>query len=140
MSLPSSPVREESARGTRLGRNGDTCSVEACSRVKRCGAVAVPRVLALDVDGTLVGTGGRIGDRARRALRHVVRLGVRVVLASGRHPHAVGTLCRELGLSGFHICLNGALVIDPVSCALLVARFVSEREVRRAIDLFHREG
>lgn len=102
--------------------------------------VAVPRVLALDVDGTLVGTNGRIGKHTRSALEHALRLGVRVVLASGRHPHAVATLSRGLGLPGFHVCLNGALVIDPVLSASLVARFILEGEVRKVIDLFHREG
>ncbi len=75
-----------------------------------------PRLLACDIDGTLLDPAGRLRPHVRDAIRTVVSSGVRVVLATGRSPWAgISELCAELGLSGPQIAAQGALSIDPVT-------------------------
>lgn len=78
------------------------------------------RLVALDVDGTVMTYDGRLGAGLREAVAELVMAGVHVVLATGRG--VVGTLpaAQELGLTdGWLVCSNGAVTarLDPDSDA-----------------------
>ena len=80
-------------------------------------AQAGPLLVALDIDGTVVDTRGRLSDRVRRAVRDVARSGVHVVLATGRDVNGARPVLDRLGLdSGWIVCSNGAVVarFDPL--------------------------
>lgn len=73
------------------------------------------RLLAIDLDGTLLDDKFRVSARTREAVRLAAAAGVRVVLATGRpflsaRPYAVA-----LGLDLPLICYNGALVQEALS-------------------------
>jgi len=72
-----------------------------------------PRLLALDVDGTLLDEKGHLPDAVRDALRQVIDSGIEVVLASGRSlttiPRFISLIGRPLGA----ICFNGAATLAP---------------------------
>lgn len=71
------------------------------------------RLIALDIDGTLLSSAQPISPAARRAVRAAVARGEHVVLASGRTMAAVLPIVDQLELtSGYAICGNGALVLD----------------------------
>jgi Cof subfamily protein (haloacid dehalogenase superfamily) len=67
------------------------------------------RLLALDVDGTLLTDDLQITTATREAVRHVISQGVQVVLASARGPNALYSIMAELEISGLAICYTGAL-------------------------------
>jgi len=71
-----------------------------------------PRLVATDLDGTIVGSGGEISDRTVRALHRVEQLGVPVVFVTGRPPRWLGVVSERTGLTGLAICANGAIVYD----------------------------
>ncbi len=65
------------------------------------------------MDGTLLRPEAPwISDRTVAAIREAKRLGVTVLLATGRRPQTLKPLARALGLSGVAICCNGALTCD----------------------------
>jgi hydroxymethylpyrimidine pyrophosphatase-like HAD family hydrolase len=75
-----------------------------------------PRLVALDVDGTLV-TYEDFFDpprqRVKQAVRRTVRAGVHVVLATGRSLHSTTPVLDRLDLTdGYAVCSNGAVVAD----------------------------
>jgi len=72
----------------------------------------MPRLLATDLDGTLLRHDGTVSDRTRRALRQAVDAGVIVVLVTGRPIHALRQAARAIEVSGLAICSNGAIVYD----------------------------
>jgi len=73
-----------------------------------------PRLLASDIDGTLIDWGGHPSPAVRRAIAAVRASGVHVVLATGRSPwHDLHEIAGAVGLSGPQITLQGALVADP---------------------------
>ncbi|MEW6545876.1 MAG: Cof-type HAD-IIB family hydrolase [Bacillota bacterium] len=98
------------------------------------------KAVVLDVDGTLVTGAGAVSERNRTALAAVQQLGVRVVLATGRHPRAIRRLCHHLGLKGFHICVNGALVVDPLSGEVALARCLNVPEVDEVLTFFRKHS
>ena len=71
------------------------------------------KLIALDMDGTLLNPEGQISPRTRDAIAAARAQGVTVVLASGRPLEGMTPSLAELGLTGqddYVICYNGALV------------------------------
>jgi Cof subfamily protein (haloacid dehalogenase superfamily) len=74
------------------------------------------RLVALDIDGTLLPPDGHLPSVVRDAVAAVRATGVQVVLATGRSPwHGVAPLAQALGLRGPQLTMQGALVMDPVT-------------------------
>ena len=73
------------------------------------------KLVALDLDGTLLGPGKRISAENAAAVRQLTEMGVQVVLASGRPHHNVLPYHNDLGLTGPIVGGNGAVVWVPDS-------------------------
>ena len=71
-----------------------------------------PRVVATDLDGTIVRSDGSISAATRDVLASVERAGAMVVLVTGRPPRWLAGVADETGHRGLAICANGALVYD----------------------------
>lgn len=74
------------------------------------------RLIALDIDGTLLGFDGRVPAGTVAALDLVRAAGHEVVLASGRSLVGLGPVATRLGLTeGYAVCSNGAVTLrlDP---------------------------
>lgn len=71
-----------------------------------------PRLVATDLDGTLVRTDQTISDRARAALGRVEAAGAMLVLVTGRPPRWMAPVVEATGHRGLAVCANGALVYD----------------------------
>jgi Cof subfamily protein (haloacid dehalogenase superfamily) len=72
------------------------------------------RLLATDLDGTLLQSDKRISRRTQRALNLARAAGVEIVLVTGRPPRFLRTVAAELEIASAAICGNGALVYDPL--------------------------
>ncbi|MCC6627480.1 MAG: HAD hydrolase family protein [Chloroflexi bacterium] len=79
------------------------------------------RLVMVDVDGTLVGAGGRVSSVVAAALRATEAAGVRVALCTGRTIAACRDYLDDLGLSGPHTFFDGSLIVDPVTSATVLA-------------------
>jgi HAD superfamily hydrolase (TIGR01484 family) len=71
-----------------------------------------PRLVATDLDGTIVPWGGEISGRTVAALKGVQALGVPVVFVTGRPPRWMAEVAERTGHTGLAVCANGALVYD----------------------------
>ncbi len=68
------------------------------------------RLVALDIDGTLVGPDARLSPRIRAAVAEAIGRGVRVSLATGRRPVAAVGFASQLNLSEPIIAHQGAVI------------------------------
>ncbi|MHB8469376.1 MAG: Cof-type HAD-IIB family hydrolase [Gaiellaceae bacterium] len=93
-----------------------------------------PRLVAIDLDGTLLRSDGTLSARTSTAAREAVRSGIEVVLVTARGPRTLGDLADELGIGGEAICSNGAIVLDLATRQLRRVRTI-ETEV--ALRLVH---
>jgi HAD superfamily hydrolase (TIGR01484 family) len=72
-----------------------------------------PRLVALDVDGTVVDLNGNLPAGIRDAVGELVADGVRVVLATGRSWHGTEPVFEALALPrGQAVCSNGAVIVQ----------------------------
>jgi Cof subfamily protein (haloacid dehalogenase superfamily) len=94
-----------------------------------------PRVVATDLDGTVVRSDGTISSRTRDALTAAERDGAMVVIVTGRPPRWLHGIADATGHHGLAVCANGALVYD-----LHTERVVESHpiEVDRAHELVRR--
>jgi hypothetical protein len=70
------------------------------------------RLVASDLDGTLLLPDETVSERTRAALAAARAAGITVVLVSGRQPRSLGPIAERIGVGGIAICANGALVWD----------------------------
>jgi hydroxymethylpyrimidine pyrophosphatase-like HAD family hydrolase len=86
------------------------------------------RLVATDLDGTLLGSGGVLSDRTRAVLRDVVAAGVDLVVVTARPPRYLDSL----GLRGVAVCANGAILYD-LSTRQVTERWPLAGEVARRV-------
>ncbi|MDQ3174539.1 MAG: Cof-type HAD-IIB family hydrolase, partial [Acidobacteriota bacterium] len=67
------------------------------------------RLLALDLDGTLLNSRGQVSERNRNALEQARERGVRVAIVTGRRFRDARPIALKLGLDVPVIAHNGAL-------------------------------
>lgn len=70
------------------------------------------RLLALDLDGTLISDWRTIPPRTQAAIRAAVKQGVHVTLATGRAYDVTRPYIEALGLTSPTICYQGALIYN----------------------------
>lgn len=94
------------------------------------------RLIALDIDDTLVDHSSIIPQRSLNALRKAQEQGVEIVLATGRGYLGTEAIRRQLG-EGFRyiICFGGALVADYSTGTPRIHRFLAEEDVASCIRI-----
>jgi L-threonylcarbamoyladenylate synthase len=101
------------------------------------------RLIALDLDDTLLKTDLTISETNRLAVRRAEEEGIAVVIASGRNRRALDRYVAELGMDlhpGYVICDNGALVAATDTDEILVRHVFSERDAREAFAVVRELG
>ncbi len=73
------------------------------------------RLLALDLDGTLMGPDLLIADTVKRAVADAKAQGIIVTVATGRVFNAALPFIRQIGIDDPIICTQGAVVRHPVT-------------------------
>ena len=77
------------------------------------------RLLALDLDGTLLDPAGRIAPATAQGIARLVAAGVRPVLCTGRRPRRTIPIARQLKLTTPLVCNSGALIQSGTDRATL---------------------
>jgi hypothetical protein len=90
-----------------------------------------PRLVATDLDGTLVRSDGSVSDRTRRVLASVEATGVPVVFVTGRPLRWAEEVFEHVGDHGLAVVSNGALVWDVAADAPRLQRPIPPETVRR---------
>jgi len=73
------------------------------------------KIIALDLDGTLLDSDKRLSPANRAALEAAAEAGIEIVPSTGRMYHAMPEAVRSLPFIHYAITINGALVLDVAS-------------------------
>ncbi|HEU5317162.1 MAG TPA: Cof-type HAD-IIB family hydrolase [Chloroflexota bacterium] len=94
------------------------------------------RLVALDIDGTLLTPEGHVSPRTARAIRAALDRGVLVLLCTGRiYSEGVRQLGEELGLSLPAIVRNGTAIQDLQTGAVLDRQPIPPGTLERGLDV-----
>ena len=91
------------------------------------------RLLAVDIDGTLLDSRGRLPDAHRDALVDAHRDGIDIALVTGRSFHFTRPIAELLPIPLTLVCNNGAVVKDKGGATLM--RHLLSREAARRVLL-----
>jgi Cof subfamily protein (haloacid dehalogenase superfamily) len=74
--------------------------------------VQKPRLVASDVDGTLLTPAEDVSPRTAAVIARVLAAEVPFVLVTGRPPRWVPRVAEQAGVTGYAVCANGAVLYD----------------------------
>jgi 5-amino-6-(5-phospho-D-ribitylamino)uracil phosphatase len=94
------------------------------------------KLIACDLDGTLIGRNHKINDRDLDALRAARAAGIHIAICTGRIPHESAGVIAALELTGPGVFATGALVSDMANGHTLHSRPLPASLVQSAIDFF----
>ena len=98
------------------------------------------RLVALDLDGTLVGDDLVVRPRVREAIAAAQARGVAVAIVTGRMFAAARPFARGLGIDGPIVCYQGAAIFDVASGATLRQTTVRPDVTRDTLAWAHEHG
>lgn len=87
------------------------------------------RMVACDLDGTIVRKDGRISQRTLAALTACERLGIHVVFVTGRPPRWMQPIVQMTGHQGLALCGNGAVVVNLATGDVVSSRALTPATV-----------
>ena len=98
------------------------------------------RLLAIDVDGTLVNSNDELSSDTCEALRRAGEAGIRIVLATGRRYGHTLHLVEPLGIKVPLVTAGGALVKDPADHRTLYRAEFDQHALCRMMEIIDRRG
>jgi Cof subfamily protein (haloacid dehalogenase superfamily) len=102
---------------------------------------SLPKLVATDMDGTLVRSDGTVSDRSHEVLARLRANGVVLVGATGRGPRLIELTMRDLGPADYLVLAQGAHIYDIGGPApvLLQAMTMPGASIARAVALVEAE-
>ena len=98
------------------------------------------RLIAIDVDGTLLDSAHTLSDANRRALQAAQAAGIHITLATGRQYVYIAPIIAELALHSPQITSSGAVITLPASGEMLYADRIAREVAAEAIRLGEQLG
>ncbi len=92
------------------------------------------RLVASDLDGTIVRSDFTVSPRTVAALEACLERGIDVVFVTGRPPRWMGPIAEATGHHGLAICANGAMLYDLTREAVVATRLLSTKAAREAVQ------
>lgn len=96
------------------------------------------RLIASDLDGTLLRSDGTLSGRTIQAIRAVEEAGVAFVFVTARPPRYIGAIAQSAGLTGAAVCSNGAILYDIGGRAVLHRERLSAKIARELVEVLER--
>jgi len=98
-----------------------------------------PRLVASDLDGTLLRSDGTVDDRTRRAIATAEAAGATVVFCTARPHRWLKPLAEETGHHGMAVCANGAVLWDVHTESVIEATPLQPAVARQLVTLLEGE-
>ncbi len=101
---------------------------------------ARPKLLALDLDGTLLSSENVLAESVAESVRRASASGVVITIVTGRMFVGTAWAARALGVTAPVICYQGAAIFDPVGGSMLAQTPLASATALRIYDALRPEG
>jgi Cof subfamily protein (haloacid dehalogenase superfamily) len=98
------------------------------------------KLIALDVDGTLLNDDHQLSEQTKRTIRKVNEAGCGIVLCTGRGPASTWPILEELGLQGIMITHNGALTVRSEDSEVLHQYPIGQAQLQPLVSYCRERG
>jgi len=98
-----------------------------------------PRLVATDLDGTLVRSDGSISGRTVEVVERLESAGVVFVMVTGRPPRWMSVVADQIGHHGLAVCANGALLYDLHTERVVAAHLLEARTALDVVEALRRD-
>jgi len=98
------------------------------------------KILACDLDGTLIGWNHKINDRDLDALRRARNAGMHVAICTGRNSRECAGVVQALELTGLGVCVNGGMVCDMANGRAVHTSYVAPDVAHEITTFFGTRG
>lgn len=98
------------------------------------GKLMAYKLIAIDMDGTLLNTQDKISERNKKALLKAINNGIHVVIATGRIYKSALYYYKDLGLNSPIIACNGA-VISSSNGEIIFEKLIDSSSLKELIQL-----
>jgi len=93
------------------------------------------KLIAVDLDGTLLNSYGEVSDRNREAIEKAMNNGIEVVLTSGRNFESVRSISLDINASKYIISGNGAVVYDIQEDKAVYENYLDKEKVLKIVKI-----
>ncbi|MCD6507875.1 HAD family phosphatase [Candidatus Poribacteria bacterium] len=97
------------------------------------------KLIAIDVDGTLVNSKAQISERTKRAIRKATEKGAMIVIVTGRRFCSAKPIVEQLGVDLMIAAHNGVL-LKRINGEFITGRFLKPDVARDAVRIVKRFG
>jgi Cof subfamily protein (haloacid dehalogenase superfamily) len=95
--------------------------------------VTRPDLVASDLDGTLLGSDGKVSARTAAAISAVEAAGATFVMVTGRPPRWMSDVSDQAGHRGLAICANGAVLYDLHTEEVVTTHLLAEEPATEVV-------
>ena len=93
------------------------------------------KLIAIDIDGTLINSYGEITNENKNAVKKANEAGINVILASGRNYATIQSFSNDLNLNKYAICGNGSSIYDIKNNKVIYEKTLSKEKVLDIIKI-----
>ena len=93
------------------------------------------KLIAIDLDGTLLNSYGQVSEKNRLALKQAQENGAQIVLSSGRSTKSVKNIANDIGDNKYIICGNGSLIYDLQKEEIIYDKFIDKKKALQIINI-----
>jgi len=98
------------------------------------------RIVACDLDGTLIGWNHKINDRDIAAVARARAAGIHVAICTGRNSRESAGVVAAIGAEGLGVFVNGAMVCRMENGSAVHSTFVADELREEAVQFFGSRG
>lgn len=99
-----------------------------------------PKLIACDMDGTILNDDGELTPRTEAALKSAIAAGIKVVSATGRMYPSARPILKQIGITSPCVVYNGAQVRDPITEEILFERALEKELTSSVLSFFHKNN
>lgn len=93
------------------------------------------KLVAIDLDGTMLNTYGEVTESTKRILKETMKKGCEVVIASGRTIDSIQAIADEIGTKKYMIAGNGSIVYDISKKNIIYEKYIPKSKALNIIKI-----
>ncbi len=93
------------------------------------------KLVAVDLDGTLLNPYGIVTENTKKAIKDTMEKGIDVILTSGRPIDSIKAIAKEIESKNYFIAGNGAIIYDIPKDEIIYEKFLSKEKVLEIIKI-----